>query len=1125
MGQISGFSNLRLLSAIPVNRVIELNDSNVIVPQSIQIKNQQFLPIINYRYDQYSKRIYFNSDFNELLWVTYRVYPFNLQLSNQTPHFVVDSVRKKIYTRNMYTEPNTINLLDLDGLEYSGSFYRGFTFGNTQTLALNSGFNLGISGRMNNGIEIVAAISDENIPVQPEGNTAQINEFDKIFIQVKKDNHRITVGDIDIEQTPTSYFLNFTRKLQGINYQTKLALGDSSILQLEATAALTRGQFARNILTAQENNQGPYKLRGANNELFLIVLSRTERVFINGALLERGFDKDYVIDYNLGEITFTNKRMITRDLRIVVEFQYADKNYFRSTLYGNMMWEHKGISFFGNVFMEQDNKNQPLNYTLDDKKINVLKQAGDEESKAVVSNFGLVAADPTKVLYALKDTVVNGVPYDTVFYWSTSKDSFLYSVNFSFVGEQKGNYKVLSASANGRVYQWVAPQNGIPVGDYEPIQVLVSPKSDHIYSFGTKIDAVKNIQINTEIALSNKDKNTFSDIDDADNIGLSAKVNVKFNGNRLTAGLGHEWVGRKFNFIQRFRGLEFSRDWNTESLALESGDEHLLKAEIAMLGKLETRFTSNAFIKDSLYKGFEQELATNWKIKKTTMRSMTRFLSAYHQWYTTYFLRPRLSLQLPFLNAKQLQSEIGLFHEWKRTQYHNTDTLDKQSFFWQNYYIKLFRTDSSLRALSFEYRYWIEKRPSGAAFDRANILSHTFSLNGRTKFKAIESIDYGINYRNFWNKDSLAFAKELAHYYLGKINMKVNLWNQFLKYNIIYELGAGREQRTQYTFVKAPNGYGSYAWKDINNNGFFDLDEAFISQFNFENRYIKIMLNTPEFVSTNDVVMRNLLNLQFKNLLKNKKHLLARFNNVLNMDINRKVVLSKNLSFADYLNPGILSNVVSSNLYIKNQFSFNKENQIWGMDYDFALVANKNLLSNGIEGRNVKKHLLNARIQITPQYNIKLNYENVQTTSMHEFFKDRNYSYVSNGFGTKWSFMHQSIFRVELNYDYKFFSNAGKQFNLVHEAGLQARYSKDEKGMMETRLSYLDINYVENVKNEQVEFSMLSGLSRGGNIIWSINFERKLTDILNLNIIYQGRKNLLQTNFVHALSAEIRAFF
>ena len=426
--------------------------------------------------------------------VFYRVFPYRFNaIAKRYSYDSIDDnfIADRKQFNNRINQPSTSSLFDFGNMNYNGSFGRSLSFGNSQDVVVNSQFNLQLSGMLGDSIQVAAAITDNNIPIQPDGNTQQLNEFDKVWLQFKKHNWEVNLGDIDLRQNQ-SYFLNFYKRLQGISYSNTSSVGKKSSNTLQLSGAIAKGKFTRNIFQGLEGNQGPYRLKGVNNEIFFIVLAGTEKVFIDGQVLQRGEDQDYVINYNTAEITFTPKRMITKDSRIQVEFEYAERSFLNSMFYAADEYKiNNKLKISLAAYQNADAKNSPVNQTLDGKQRQFLNDIGDSIQNAFYPNAVVDTFSVNKILYAQHDTIVGGFSY-SIYVYSNNPDSAKYNLSFIEIGVGKGNYVPVFNGANGKVYSWVAPVNGVPQGNFEAATFLVTPKKQQLITLGAVYDISQN---------------------------------------------------------------------------------------------------------------------------------------------------------------------------------------------------------------------------------------------------------------------------------------------------------------------------------------------------------------------------------------------------------------------------------------------------------------------------------------------------------------------------------------------------------------------------------------------------------------------------------------------------------
>ncbi|HQV61413.1 MAG TPA: hypothetical protein PLG08_11585, partial [Chitinophagaceae bacterium] len=175
-------------------------DTISIVPNTFFISN---VVVEDYRIDYVKAILYWKKKpIADTVTITYRVFPFKLNPVAQRMNY--DSVMNNFYQKpfefNNGLAGNQRGVFDFGTLKAEGSLGRQIGFGNSQDAVVNSSLNLQLSGMLGDSIEIQAAITDNNIPIQPDGTTQQLNEFDQVFLQFKKRGWQLNLGDIDIRQ-------------------------------------------------------------------------------------------------------------------------------------------------------------------------------------------------------------------------------------------------------------------------------------------------------------------------------------------------------------------------------------------------------------------------------------------------------------------------------------------------------------------------------------------------------------------------------------------------------------------------------------------------------------------------------------------------------------------------------------------------------------------------------------------------------------------------------------------------------------------------------------------------------------------------------------------------------------
>lgn len=1048
---------------------------------------------------------------SDSLRVAYKIFPFALRKSyahRQPIHAKTDSAAPagnssgQRVSASPQPAPGSPDFLPT-GLRKSGSIIRGVSVGSNQGLQVNSGLRLQIEGKLAQNIDVVASLTDQDTPIQPEGNTQTLNEIDKVFIQITGSNLQATLGDFNIDLTGTE-LMRYNRKLEGV-----LAQGNLGRSSVKVSAAVSRGQFTTNEFQGQEGNQGPYQLTGENGNVNILVLAGTEKVWVDGELMTRGENHDYVIEYGNGQITFTRNRLITSDSRIVVDFQFSDesfqRNYIAATGETHLLADK--VTFKTTFIRESDDQNDPLTIPLSDNALSVLESAGDGE--AVVPGDTLVGAGEGN--YTKDSTGVFE-------YVGPGKGD--HNVRFSFFGPGRGNYRNIGL---GR-FEFVGEGNG----DYRPFILL--PRAQQHQLVGFKMDAAPTsfLNLRSELAFSERDNNTYSPLDDGNNAGTAYTLNLNLAPQQLQLGsfdLGRvDFSGRirqktaDFQDIDRTTEAEFDRRWNIDD-STTTNEERILELSgryeplqglsvRAGLGRLSksAQFSANRWeVHSRLQRG-------NWPGVDYFVEVIERDNARLRN--SSSWLRQRGRAQASLWRFKPVFEYEGEVR--KDTQ---SDT-SRTGFRFDSYAAGLgFAPWKSLH-LNARFNVRDDKdRTDGIFIDKSIARTQQYGLTLRNWHAFHVTATYTHRNRDFNEASVQDTRTDLADVQIG-----YRPGHSGVRGNLYYQLSNTQIARQEEVFVEVDEGSGNFRFNE-------ELNEFEPDPFG---NFVRRLFSTKDFVPVVELRMRADMRLTPAKFLseENSSWLTSLLKPVSTETFVRidERTREKDVRRVYLLDPGVLQ---QDSTTIFGSIELRQDVHLWENSRDFALryrYRNRNELNNqfvgGGQDRETLQHLVRLRAALSRQISTQIEFGNRSENRSFQAPGRNDRQIRANELEVDMAYRPQPRWEVALRGSFSrskdILPDPDTKATILALAP-RATYSLSSKGRARAEIEWTRVDLAPRAR--LIPFELTEGNRAGTTFRWNFGFDYRVSRNVQASVNYFGRNEPDRPRVQHIARVEMRAFF
>ncbi|MAO65034.1 MAG: hypothetical protein CL666_08535 [Balneola sp.] len=1086
-----------------------------VLPESIVVKAAgDTIASHNWSFDPQARAIQFSDPFWEKLGINslqvhFEILPINLPRSFQPlrPTELDPAYFENRDSLQAQLQPQTKQSFSAEaGLRQSGSLSRGIIVGSNQDFSLESGLNFELSGPLTENIDINASLTDQSIPIQPDGTTQNLREFDKVFIQVKAPNASVEMGDVDVSLEQNS-FAQYNRRLQGASGSVVSRYGDYS-----GAASVVRGTYKSMSFDGQDGVQGPYRLIGRNNEQFVIILAGTERVYINGRQVQRGAENDYIIDYGLGEVNFTNNILIKDETRIVIEYEYIDRDFNRTVVAAE-----GGADLFGGRFTlgasairQADGDDLLSQQSLSEQDIEVLQDVGDDLEEAVVSGATVASEEERDqfLLYARIDTMANGESF-SIYEHRPGSEEAIYRVRFSNVGEGNGSYRRNSGQTNGLLYEWV----GSGLGSYEPSRQLPAPQKQQMVALNGSFDVSKKIEVFGEWAVSDFDQNRFSSLDDNNNTDMGYETGIRIRETnsgigKISGEVSRRYTGRRFEFFERTRDVEFDRKWNITRTG--QSREVINQAEVSVQPTELTSLSAEIGQVDrDGFSGVRQASSFNseedWlKMSYTQdwVRSEDALLEQYGSWFRH---QGRISKSLG--EDIQVTPYIRFDQENREQKQFETDSLLAVSEKFYDVGPGLRLNLSSLE-LDAGISYREEQGVLGNALeDMATAIEQRYSIRftPNNNFSTVNEL----RLRDKMYSD--AFVSEGNQNRKGVLVRSVTNFvseNRLVEGEFFYEANTRRQALLQESYIEVGPEIGQYVWDDLNEDGVQQVDEFFQEVSSNEGTFIRQFLPSDVLLPAVD------LNARFLNTLRPFSFVdeEAWYRGI---RLRSRIDLLENSTTTDIEDVYLLklNTFRNDSTTIQGRLFWEQELDVfrgWNdLDLKLGMAENRGVNRRSSESIQnfTQKMYINTGYNLTDRIRLKLDLQQSQNRSESSRLMNRNYDIHARSFepGINGTISRNWNAGIDISYAQKEDRAPAEvtKASLLKVSTTQRLYLW-RKVQTNLRLEFRN-TVIEGSSSTYGNYELSEGTGEGKNLLWSLRSSYRLSNLIRFSLDYDGR--------------------